>query len=122
MAPGIIAQQSTAPVIGWLSSASAAPHWTAAFHDGLKSFGYVAERNVTIGYRRAEGQYEQQPALAADLVARQVAVIVLQLDRCDRLCGEAGPTDAAPILRHRREIPSEIATAHTRMEAHHGIN
>jgi hypothetical protein len=53
MAPGIIARQSTAPVIGWLSSASAPPHWTAAFHDGLKSFGYVAEQNVTIEYRRS---------------------------------------------------------------------
>jgi putative ABC transport system substrate-binding protein len=73
------AQQSKAPVIGWLSSAFAAPpDWMAAFHLGLKSFGYVVERNVTIEYRRAEGQYERLPALAADLVARQVSIIVAE--------------------------------------------
>ncbi len=65
------------PVIGFLSSltVSNAPPIMAAVHKGLNDAGYVAGRNMAIEYRWAEGQYDRLPALAADLVRRQVAVI-----------------------------------------------
>jgi putative ABC transport system substrate-binding protein len=71
------AEQQAMPVIGLLSGGfQSPPDLTAAFDEGLKSFGYVEGKNVAIEYRRAEGRYERLPAFAADLVARQVAVIV----------------------------------------------
>jgi putative ABC transport system substrate-binding protein len=72
------AQQPTMPVIGWLSSVSPGSytHIVVAFHKGLSEIGYVESRNIAIEYRWAEGHYDRLPALAADLVRRQVAVIV----------------------------------------------
>jgi putative ABC transport system substrate-binding protein len=72
------AQQRAVPVIGYLhgSSADAVAHLTAAFRRGLSDGGLIEERNVIIEYRWAEGQYERLPALAAELVRGQVAVIV----------------------------------------------
>jgi hypothetical protein len=74
---GVRAQQPTPPVIGLLSSLSAsdATRVMTAFRQGLNSAGYVEGSNVTIEYRWAAGQYEQLPAMAADLVGRKVAVI-----------------------------------------------
>jgi putative tryptophan/tyrosine transport system substrate-binding protein len=63
--------------IGWLAlNLAAAPHVPDAFRQGLRDLGYVEGRNVVIEYRDAEGKPERLPALAAELVALKVDVIV----------------------------------------------
>ena len=70
--------RSPMPLIGFLSSRApnTEAHLVAAFLQGLKDLGYVEGQNVALEYRWAEGRYEQLPTLAADLVRRQVAVLV----------------------------------------------
>src|SRR3954452_2095702 len=69
--------QPQLPVIGFLDGFS--PKTNAetldAFRQGLTDTGYVEHQNVGIEYRWAEGQYDQLPSMAADLVRRQVTVI-----------------------------------------------
>jgi putative ABC transport system substrate-binding protein len=70
--------QQVLPVIGLINGTSAEKYepQIAAFREGLKESGFVDGENVTIEYRWAQGDYGRLPALAADLVNRQVAVIV----------------------------------------------
>ena len=72
------AQQAAAPAIGYLSMRSAESDvpMLAAFRQGLNEMGFVEGKNVGIEYRYGGGQYDRLPALAEDLVRRQVAVIV----------------------------------------------
>jgi ABC-type uncharacterized transport system substrate-binding protein len=93
------AQQPAMPVIGFLSprSPSESSHLVAAFRQGLGESGYVEGRNVTVEYRWAEGQSDRVPALAADLVRRQVSVIAATGGSTSGLAGKAA-TSTIPIV------------------------
>ena len=93
------AQQAAMPVIGLLNgqSADSYSHLVAALRKGLDEIGYVEGRNLAIEYRWGEGHEERLPALAADLVRRQVAVIVAGGSPGSTLAAKAA-TSAIPIV------------------------
>ena len=68
--------QQPMPVIGYLASGRVDPGRLAVFRQVLKQAGYAEGENIAIELRSAEGQYDRLPALATDLVARRVTVIV----------------------------------------------
>jgi putative ABC transport system substrate-binding protein len=91
--------QQTMPVIGYLGSASA-DAWAdrlKAFREGLGQAGFVEGRNVTIEYRWADNQYGRLPGLAADLVSRNVSIIVTPASAPASLAAQA-VTKTIPIV------------------------
>jgi putative ABC transport system substrate-binding protein len=77
--PVVLRAQQPA-VVGFLTDQSADDDYknvTVPFFQGLKETGYVVGQNVAVEYRYAENQLDRLPALAADLVRRRVAVIVV---------------------------------------------
>jgi putative ABC transport system substrate-binding protein len=97
------AQQKT-PVVGLLVSTSADAYASriAFVRQGLSETGYVEGRNVAIEYRWAENQYDRLPQLAADLVRRQVDVIVARLPRLP----QSQPPQPYPLFSRRGAIRS----------------
>src|SRR5499426_203663 len=102
------AQQPALPVVAFVRDGSpeANARYVAAFRKGLNESGYVEGQNVTIEYHWLEGQYDRLPALLADLVRRQVAVIAT-LGNLTSVAAKAA-TAAIPIVFAVGEDPVKL--------------
>jgi putative ABC transport system substrate-binding protein len=100
--------QQAMPVIGYLNAASPRPSapLVAAFHQSLREAGYVEDKNVAIEYRWAEGEYDRLPAMAAELVRKQVALIVASPIPAAVVAKAA--TETIPIAFHVASDPVKL--------------
>jgi len=102
------AQQQPIPVIGFLhvGSAGALSHLVAGFRRGLKETGYVEGTNVAVEFRWAEGRYDRLPALVADLVHQDVAIIVTGGGDAPAAAAKAA-TSSIPVVFNVGSDPSK---------------
>jgi hypothetical protein len=94
------AQQPAKPLIGYLSGRSPAEsaNIVAAFHQGLKETGFVEGQNVAIEARFAEGNFDLLPALTADLIRRQVNVLVTAGGTVTAVRAKSGVPASIPMI------------------------
>jgi len=106
------AQQPGVPVVGVLSGASLEQvrNQVTGFFQGLEKTGYIEGRNVAVEYRWANGDYAQLPALAADLVRRQVSVIAVLGSTPGALAAQAA-TQRIPIVYAIGTDPVQVGLA-----------
>jgi ABC-type uncharacterized transport system substrate-binding protein len=98
--PLAVSAQQTMPVVGYLSARSPedTTHLVAAFRRGLVENGYVEGQNVAIEYRWALGQVDRLPALAAELTARSVAILVVATGGESAALAAKAATSTIPIV------------------------
>lgn len=104
------AQETAMPVVAFVTPSerdSFPPHYVAAFRKGLSDTGYIEGQNVSVEYHWLEGRYDRLPALMADLVRRQVAVIATPGGSLAALAAKAA-TATIPIVFGVAENPVSI--------------
>jgi ABC-type uncharacterized transport system substrate-binding protein len=104
------AQETAMPVVAFVTPSerdSFPPHYVAAFRKGLSDTGYIEGQNVSVEYHWLEGRYDRLPALMADLVRRQVAVIATPGGSLAALAAKAA-TATIPIVFGVAENPVSV--------------
>ena len=100
-------QQPAMPVIGFLNTTSPDAYRLRAFHQGLKEAGFVEGENVAVEYRWADNQIDRLRTLAAELVRRQVTVIVAGGGVASALAART-ETKSIPVLFIAGEDPVKL--------------
>src|SRR5262249_11052545 len=104
------AQQRPMPVVGYLSGRSreAEAPMLAGFRKGLAETGYAENRNVEIDFRFADGELNRLPAMAAELVRRKLAVVVLVGGIDDAIHAARAADPSVPIVFNSGRNPVEM--------------
>ena len=103
----VVAQQAATPAIGWLVGEPVSDHLVFALRQGLGQQGFVGWQNVGILFQSAENQYDRLPKLAADLVRREVAVIVASGGAAPVVAAKSA-TSTIPIVFASAADPVEL--------------